>query len=227
MIDLSLILPVHNEADIIGVVLANILVQLKKSHISYECLLVENGSRDDSLSVIQNLAKQYKNIRVLTAPQGYGSAVIAGLSKAKGEYVCYMPSDGQIDLSVLPALWSKRKLYDLVKVKRITRESLLRMVVSKTFSVVMTVLFGLPLWDINGSPRLCARKNISALRLSSKDSFIDAQMAMHMKKIGWSVCEVPMKTLDRAGGESSRSWRTFAEFFGNIWKAFITSFYKG
>ena len=75
MIELSLILPVHNEADIIGLVYKDIRHILDRLKIGYECILVENGSTDDTLGVVNKLAKRFANTKVIVAPKGYGSAV--------------------------------------------------------------------------------------------------------------------------------------------------------
>lgn len=238
MIDLSLILPVHNEETIIKPVFSEIIKILDSLGICYECLLVENGSSDKTLDTIRKLKKKYKNTKILIARKGYGSAVLAGLNKAKGKYVSYMPSDGQIDLSVFPKLWKlvKKEKWEMVKIKRSTRESLDRTIISITFSFIVKLLFNTPFLDINGSPRILLRKNIGVfdgkqclkhtfapqkkkglkIFLKSKDSFIDAEFAVKASLASWRIKEVPMKTLPRRGGQSTRSWKTFAEFFNNL-----------
>lgn len=220
MIELSVILPVHNQADIIEPVYKNILKNLTKLGASYECILVENGSTDGTKSIVFRLAKTYPNTRALTAPKGYGSAVLAGLSKARGRYVCYMPSDGQIDLSVFPRLWkfSQSGRWDVVKVKRITRETVKRLLLSRMLAYLVTLLFGVPVWDINGSPRILLLSKMQDLNLQYRDSFIDTEFAVKAHSLGWQVMEIPMKTLPRYGGTSTRGWHTFAEFLKNLWE---------
>src|SRR5690348_12552669 len=97
MLDFSLALPVYNQADIIVPVVKDIEEQLKPLKISYELIVVENESPDNTLEVLRDLAKKDAHVRVVTTKKGYGSAVIAGINAAKGKYVGYMPSDGQID----------------------------------------------------------------------------------------------------------------------------------
>src|ERR1035437_4092013 len=97
---LSLTLPVHNEEDIIKKVLTEIIDTLNKCKITYEILLIENGSSDKSPKIVIELSKKYKNVYSFVSPKGYGNAVLKGLKESKSKYVCYMPSDGQIDLAV-------------------------------------------------------------------------------------------------------------------------------
>lgn len=219
MINLSLILPVHNQEGIIEPVFKKILSVLDTLHIQYECILVENGSTDRTKNAVVRLAKKYPHSKALTAPIGYGSAVITGLRKAKGMYVCYMPSDGQIDLSVLPPLWRTitSGAWDMVKVRRITRETVGRYVFSWCLSHLVATLFSIPAWDLNGSPRIFSRTKLPRLALSHKDSFIDIEFAVKAYRLNWKIKEFPMHTLPRYGGTSTRSWRTFVEFLKNIW----------
>lgn len=219
MFDLSLILPVHNEATIIGSVLPEMLRVFKKTAPSYECILVENGSTDNTPEVVSGLAKKFEHTRVVTAPKGYGSAVLAGLTVARGTYVCYMPSDGQIDLTVIPKLWRLIQTGDwhVVKVRRVTRESWDRQITSSFFSLFVSMMFGIPRYDVNGSPRILLRSDMKKLRLNHTDSFIDTEFAVNATALGWNIKEIPMRTLPRRGGISTRSWRTYWEFIKNLY----------
>jgi len=217
-IDLSLILPVHNEEDIIEPVFKQIKNTLDELSIRYEVILVENGSIDASLAVIKRFAKKSRNTHALVSSKGYGSAIIKGLSAAKGTYVCYMPSDGQVDLKVLPKLWEtiRNGKWDVVKIKRESRESLIRLFVSNMYSLINIILFGIPYWDINGDPRIFLRKKLALLHLVYKDSFIDTEFAVKAHRLNWKIYEIPAKTLPRAGGISTRNIMTFTEFFKNL-----------
>ena len=220
MIELSLILPVHNEEKIIKPVFIKIKKVLDKLDILYECILVENGATDKSLKVIKKLAQNDKKTKAIVATKGYGSAILAGLGIAKGKYVSYMPSDGQIDLQVFPQLWklAKNDKWQMIKIKRTTRESFQRLFISYTFSSIVKLLFNTPFLDINGSPRIFLKKHLKALDLQSQDSFIDAEFTIKAHLLDWHIKEIPMQTLSRFGGRSTRNWRTFAEFFHNLWK---------
>lgn len=219
-IELSIILPVHNEEDIVENVFKDIYKEIKKDVNSVEFILVENGSTDGSLKAVKKICGKYTQTRFAIASKGYGSAVLKGLEIAKGDYVCYMPSDGQIDLSVFAKLWSEAKSgkSDVVKIKRANRENIGRTIVSKSFSIILSILFGTPQIDVNGSPRIFKKELLKELKLKSKDSFIDGEFLIAAKKLELSIKEFPAKNLPRAGGESTRSIKTFTEFFLNIYK---------
>lgn len=213
---LSLILPVHNEEDIIEKVLREIIETLNSCKITYEILLIENGSSDNSPKVVIELSKKYNNVHSFVSPKGYGNAVLKGLKQSRGKYVCYMPSDGQVEMSVLPKLLNEVNLYDVVKAKRLKRENIVRDLTTWIFSRTISLLFNTQSIDINGSPRIFLRKHLSQLKLQSKDSFIDAEFLIKISKLNWRIKEFSMKNAERYGGKSTRSINTYLEFFRNI-----------
>ncbi len=216
---LSLILPVHNEEEVITSVFTKIYNTLKKNDIEFEIILVENGSSDNSLKVLTSLSKKYKYTKTAIAPKGYFSAIKKGASVSKGKYICYMPSDGQSDETKIKKLLEiiLKENYDIVKVKRVTRENLIRYFVSRSFSLTMFFIFRTKLIDVNGSPRIILRKNFNLLEIKSNDSFGDAEMLIKASLLNWKIKEIPMENINRIGGKSTRSVKTFTEFFGNIY----------
>ena len=80
---LSIVLPAHNEVNLLGSTVTNLITGLATREISYELLVVENGSHDGTLRLARLLAAQFDHIRVLTLARGdYGAALAAGLVKA-------------------------------------------------------------------------------------------------------------------------------------------------
>lgn len=218
MIQLSVILPVYNQADIIGPVYKEIYNCISKLKIPFECILVENGSTDQTLDKVIQLSKTYPHTISATTAKGYGSAVIKGLTIVHGKYVCYMPSDGQVDLTVIPKLWqlALSDKYDIVKIKRINRESPIRTFFSKFLAFSLFLKFRTPIIDINGSPRILKTEKMKTLNLTYLDSFIDAQMTVYSRRLKWKIIEIPMTNLPRYGGQSSRNIMTYFEFIKNV-----------
>ncbi len=217
-IDFSLVLPVHNQETIIRRAVLDILKVLNSLNISYEVILVENGSQDGTLKAVRILAKEHTGVRVITSKKGYGSAVIAGLNSARGVWVSYMPSDGQLNPRVLDKLYTlaSTSMYTMVKIRRVTRESFLRKFQSFIFNLLTRQLYPISLTDVNGSPRIFKRNHLSKLDLHYKDSFIDCEMAIKAYYLGWQILEIPAKTLPRLGGKSTVSYKTVFEFIRNL-----------
>ena len=84
---LSIVIPAHNEERRLPHALEQIFTFLKSQDYTAEVLVVENGSSDRTYEISLELAKQYKNLRVLKGEQaGKGKAVCFGMLEARGEY---------------------------------------------------------------------------------------------------------------------------------------------
>lgn len=220
MIDFSLVLPVQNQAKITAKVVKKIIKVLKEYKINYQLVMVENGSTDKTLTVLKQLARENSHIKVTVSDPGYGRAVIHGLHQADGKYVCYMPSDGQCDKTVLPKVFEKAKKTDLVKVFRTSRESVLRFNVSKVFNFLANTLFSLKVKDINASPTCFLNNKLNTLKLISPDSFLDTELLIKAKYLKWNIVRIPMKNFKREGGKSTVKPPIVLEFLRNMleWK---------
>lgn len=218
--DFSLVLPVQNQADITPTVTAKIVAVLKKNKIDYELIMVENGSTDNTLTVLKKLASKNKRILVTASPSGYGRAVIHGLKSTHGQYLSYMPSDGQCDPLVLPRVFKAitQPGIDLVKVFRTSRESMLRKLVSRSFNLLANLIFGLKTKDINASPTAFSAKNLKPLNLQSPDSFLDTELLIKAKKFNWNIVRLPMRNFKRRGGRSTVKPKIVIEFLQNMFR---------
>lgn len=218
MIELSVILPVHNQETIIEPVYQEIFKTLKKMHVSFEVFLVENGSEDNTLSTLRKIATQFPKTKILTSKKGYGSAIRKGMKSMKGKHVLYMPSDGQVDAALLPILWRQMqtKKFDMIKIRRTSRETAARAFLSRALTYTLAFSFGTKKIDVNGSPRIFESKHLSTLNLSASDSFIDAELLIKASHLRWKIKEVAMRHIERAGGVSSRNYKTYIEFLRNI-----------
>lgn len=219
MPDLSLILPVLNEENVITPVIEDIIKVLESINISFEIILVENESTDRTWQVINKLAEKDGRIRVTKTKQGYGSAIIAGIKITRGKFIGYMPSDGQIDSKIIIRLWQEviKSNIDVVKIRRKNRESTVRLVRSKVFNLLTRVLYPIDISDINGSPRIIKTEKLKQLGLTFTDSFIDTEFAVKAHLLGWKFKEIDMQNLSRVGGKSTVGIHTVIEFLRNLW----------
>ena len=95
----SVIIPVYNTEKYLAECLDSILNQTLDS---YEIIIVNDGSTDGSLQLINQYAKRYSNISVINQNnQKQGAARNAGLKVANGEYVCFIDSDDMLEKNAL------------------------------------------------------------------------------------------------------------------------------
>jgi len=94
---LSIVIPVHNESAGIRTFHKDLLLPSLREIKNYEIIYVNDGSSDDTLSIIQEFAKKDRNVQVLNLSRNFGKeiAVTAGISIANGDATIIMDSDGQ------------------------------------------------------------------------------------------------------------------------------------
>jgi dolichol-phosphate mannosyltransferase len=98
-VKLSIVVPAHNEAEVIEPTLRNIVAELAKHEIDYELLVVDDASKDGTADVVARVAADDERVRCLRNPNpnGFGYAVRAGLDAFSGDAVAIMMADGSDD----------------------------------------------------------------------------------------------------------------------------------
>ena len=124
--ELSLIIPVYNEQDNLPLLFAAIYDVMQPMTRSWEMVLVDDGSRDDSLKVLTAYAeKDPEHVRVISFRRNFGqtAAIAAGIDYSKGETIVLLDADMQNDPADIPLLLEKLdEGYDLVSGWRIQRK---------------------------------------------------------------------------------------------------------
>ena len=118
-VEVSVVIPVYFSEKNIQKTVSEIESVLN-SRYTYEIILVNDGSTDDSFNVIKKLAENSKSITALNLMRNFGqhNAVMAGLSETSGEYIICMDDDGQHDPTYIPLMIEKIKEgYDVVYTK--------------------------------------------------------------------------------------------------------------
>jgi undecaprenyl-phosphate 4-deoxy-4-formamido-L-arabinose transferase len=113
--ELSIVVPVYNSCDITTTLVEQMDIQLRQ--ITFELILVNDGSTDHSWDVMSGLATTHKNIIAIDLRSNYGqdNAILAGLRHTRGNFVVIMDDDLQHDPADIPALLNKCKEgYDVV-----------------------------------------------------------------------------------------------------------------
>lgn len=102
---ISIVVPAYNEAAGIGTFHRELLMpELEKLGLSYEVVYVDDGSQDETLPLLQELAKHDEHVTVVALSRNFGKelAVTAGIAEADGDAVIIMDADGQHAPKYLP-----------------------------------------------------------------------------------------------------------------------------
>lgn len=152
--DLSAIIPLFNEKESLPELAAWLTRAIQPMKVEYELIFVDDGSKDGSWEVIEQLAKEDSHVRGIKFQRNYGksAALYAGFGKAKGAVVITLDADMQDSPDEIPGLYKmvREENYDLVsgwKKKRF--DPLSKTIPTKIFNRVTTMMSGIRLHDFN------------------------------------------------------------------------------
>lgn len=181
-IELSIVVPVYNSERVLPELCARVHAVMETMKISYELILVDDGSRDQSFKVCSQEAQSDERIRVIKMIRNFGQhpAITAGLQQSKGRWVVLMDDDMQSPPEEIPKLYEKAlQGFDMVVGAREKREdSMLRKMGSSVAHWLMTKLFLGQSKDTISSFRILSRRLVNAyLQLPEHHSYVAALLS--------------------------------------------------
>ena len=212
-IELTILMPCLNEAETLAICIEKALGFLRRSGISGEVLIADNGSSDGSQEIAARLGA-----RVTHVPEkGYGAALIAGIAAARGRYVIMGDSDDSYDFSVLdPFIAKLRDGFDLVMGNRFkggiapgAMPPLHRYLGNPVLSTIGRIFFASPIRDFHCGLRGFSRDAMMALELRAPGMEFASEMVVKATMRGLRIAEVPttLSPDGRSRPPHLRSWR--------------------
>ena len=203
----SLIIPSFNE----GESLPNLIKsceELTKKHHNVEIIIVNNGSSDNSLEILDKYTKSIPNVNFITLNKnrGYGNGIKYGLLKAKGDIVGWTHADLQTDpadiIKSFSLFSSNFNLY--VKGKRLGRP-FKDFIFTLGMSIFESILFKKIMHDIGAQPNLFPRSFIEKINFSDipNDFSIELFFYYQAKKLRYEIKKIPVIYKKRLFGKSS------------------------
>jgi glycosyltransferase involved in cell wall biosynthesis len=206
--------PVHNEEESIDPFLERtlpILDGIVTEHgpdLTYEILFVDDGSRDDTLKVLEDRRKTDNRISIITLSRNFGKdqALAAGLAHAAGETVVPIDVDLQDPPELIPDMivkWAEG--YDVVYAARADRstDSWAKRFTARQFYRVFNAMADRPIPQDAGDFRLLSRDVVEVLnRFPERARFMKGLFAW----VGFRQCSLPFSREQRAAGETSWSY---------------------
>jgi len=203
---LSLAIPIYNEARNIERVLKKVVSALSDWTDDFEIILVESGSTDGTRELVRRLSQEDPRIRVIHEMnrEGYGNAIKLGLTNGTKEIVGYIDADEPFDTMRIGEGLEHLKEHDAVIGYRIgPRENVKRLIVSRTYNVMIRLLFGLRVRDVNFSFKVFHRRVLDRIRVRSRGAFIDAELLLEARKAGFRMYEHGFEFMPRDTGDST------------------------
>ena len=211
---LSLVLPAHNEEANIELVVRRSLAILPEFTDDFEILVVNDGSRDRTGALLEGLAKEDHRVKPIHHPtnKGYGGALTSGFRVATGDYVMFMDADRQFDIADLALLSPFVGSFDIVAGFRKERnDPFHRRVFAEIFNLVVRVLFGIHLHDIDCAFKVFRGDLLRSIELSAPGALINTEMQAKLRRRGATLQQVGVNHYPRvAGTATGGSWRVIA-----------------
>jgi len=210
---LSVVLPSYNEEANIPLVYEELIKYIDTKSFDYELIFVNDGSRDDTWSVIESLSIKDLKVRGINFSRNFGhhAALEAGLLATQGDVIIMMDADLQHPPKLIPELvkeWQGGS--DIVNTMRLSTEnvSFIKKFTSKMFYKVLNALSDLELKDGESDFRLLSRRALDSLNaLPESPKFYRGLINW----IGYNVSHVEFSAQARIHGSSSYTFKKMIE----------------
>lgn len=206
----SIVIPCYNEEENLPTLVSKITAFAKDRDIEF--VLVENGSKDGSYTLMQSLVKDLCFVKIVKVEvnEGYGYGLFKGIKEADGDYIGWMHADMQLAieevaqfLDYLDAYQGIEKLF--LKGTRHNR-SLTDYLFTYSQGIFDSILFRTWLFDISAIPAFFDRSLLDSLKGVPNDFSIEIYMYVMAKRNGFRVERLPVHLVKREKGKSS--WNT-------------------
>ncbi|MGH9038609.1 MAG: glycosyltransferase family 2 protein [Acidimicrobiia bacterium] len=211
-LEVTVVLPAHNEAGLLEEAVLEVAEGLRSRGLSFEVVVVENGSTDDTAAIARRLAGEVTELRCLSLAQAdYGRALRAGLLSAEGEVVVNFDVDW-CDLGFLERAVPMVRASDgpavVVGSKRAegstdTRNRARRLVTAG-FSALLHYGFRLSVSDTHG---VKAMRRAAVVPLAERCRFgqdlFDTELVLRAERAGLGSAEIPVEVVERRPARST------------------------
>ena len=203
---LSIVIPVYNEESTIGNIIDRSKMALQQIGIPFEIIVVDDRSHDKSVEV----AKRHNGkIYTLVEHLGKGYVLRAGFSKAKGDIIITIDSDGshrpeELQEVLMPVFENKADLVigsRYLNHKRVAARKLNAFGV-RIFNYLIKLLTGVAVTDSQSGYRAIKRDILNKQKLYAREYEIESEMLVKTVKAGFRVVEVPISFEQRTYGRS-------------------------
>jgi glycosyltransferase involved in cell wall biosynthesis len=235
-ISLSVFFPAYNEEENIGETVSQTNEVVKKITNKYEIIVVDDGSKDKTASIVEEIQKTNPHVKLIrhNPNRGYGAALWSGIQAAQYDWVFFTDADLQFKIEEINRLIDNIPNHDVVVGFRAPRKDpFMRLVNAKGWNILNRLLFGLKVRDIDCAFKIFRRDLVANLPIKSGGAMMSAEMLIRLERRGVNIKEVPVTHLPRTkgsptGAKPSVIIRAFQEmmrlFRGDLGKAHDTAF---
>jgi glycosyltransferase involved in cell wall biosynthesis len=234
-IELSFVVPAYNEEDYIETTLGAIDNIVIRKNLSYEIVVVNDGSADKTLSKARAYAGRNGHVRVISYSKnaGKGHAVKIGFMNAHGNIVFFADSDMEIDLEKISDYVEALKTGDIVIASKKHQSShvevpISRKILSECFNILVRFLTGVPLKDTQSGLKAMKKNAFTEIipRLAVKRYAFDVELLAVANLYGLKVVEMPVNIRLNAKFKPQEMWHMFMDLLGIAYRLRVIHWYQ-
>jgi glycosyltransferase involved in cell wall biosynthesis len=202
---LSYFFPAHNEAANLGGLVEEALATLPALADEFEIVIVDDGSRDATPALADELAARHPRVRAVHHPVnlGYGAALRTGFASARYDHLAFTDGDRQFKVADLGRLIERLQAgnADVVVGYRIRRaDPLVRTVYARLYRLANRIFFGLRVRDVDCACKLFRRSALEGVSVESGGAFFSAELLIKLRARGRRIDEVGVPHYPRTAG---------------------------
>ena len=232
--ELSYFFPAHNEAANVRGLVAEALATLPALADRFEIVIVDDGSRDETPAIADELAAAHPEVRAVHHPTnlGYGAALRSGFAAARFEVIAFTDGDRQFHVGDLGRLIDRLGPAGpggpgVVVGYRIKRaDPLVRTVYATLYRLANRVFFGLAVRDVDCACKLFRRAALEGISVESGGAFFSAELLIKLRAAGRRIGEVGVPHYPRTAGSPTgakpqvviRAMRDFWALRVRLWR---------
>ena len=209
----ALIVPCYNEQEALPIFYEEVMKVVTTMNCQYELIFVNDGSKDNTLSILKNFAAKDENVTYISFSRNFGkeAAMYAGFSNADADYVAVMDADMQDPPALLPQMVKilETEDYDSVATRRVSRdgEPPIRSWFARKFYQLINKISDADIVDGARDFRFMKREMVDAIvAMGEYNRFSKGIFGW----IGFKTYWLPFKNVERVAGETKWNfWRLF------------------
>lgn len=206
----SFFCPAYNDADNLPDLIPNVVEFLQKNAEKFEITIIDDGAKDGTGKVADEMAAKYQNVKVIhhEKNRGYNATLKEGFEGGKYDYVVYTDGDNQYDVRefepYLHLLENNAILAGYATKKAVSN---FRKFQSWIHNTLINILFLSYFRDINCAMKIFKKPVLDKIKINCNPygAFIDAELVLKAKKLGFKIAQFPVTHYERKSGIASGS----------------------
>ena len=178
--DIAVIIPTFNEEGSIKNVIETWMDTIAGLDLKFSINIYDGGSKDNTLEILETLRKKYSNLNVSVIPLLHGPSILKGYCENKdANWIFQMDGDNEISADEFPAFWNLTTNHDFIIGRRSGRKGpITRQIVSRIAYILLNLLFGSEMKDVNCPYRLMRSSSFHKCFTSMKKNMLSPNLVI-------------------------------------------------